>query len=80
MQARGSGKASWPVRRERNGQESISCLETTVNEDPRWRRTRHELEPQEFQVNVNGDQTRLRSSPETSSRLLCTTDLEAVAL
>lgn len=53
---------------------------TTRIKDPGLSKSSHELEPQEFQVNMNGEEARLGRSLDTRSRLLFTTDLKAVGL
>lgn len=79
MQATGSGKQAFLALR-LGMEESISCLETTRIKDPGLSKSSHELEPQEFQVNMNGEETRLGRSLDTRNRLLFTTDLKAVGL
>ena len=59
---------------------SVSYKETTVNKEAELGKARHEPEPREFQVSMNGEETRLRSSLDISRRSLNTADLEAVGL
>lgn len=78
LQARRSGKASRSWQHGRNG--SVSYKEATMNKDEGLGVARHEPAPQEFQVSLNQEETRLGRSLDSSRRVLNTTDSEAVAL